>query len=82
MKRPIFIVLSSLVGGMLYGKLATIFHWYLPPNWLADITRTGSVETRVDMAYISLYIDALLIGFALSILLCLIERGTMRRTDP
>jgi hypothetical protein len=82
MRRPIFIVLSSLVVGMLYGKLATIFHWYLPPNWLANITRTGSVETRVDMAYISLYIDALLIGFAISIFLWLTGRRMLRRTGP
>jgi hypothetical protein len=82
MKRSIFIVLSSLVVGFLYGKLATVFHWHLPPNWLAYITRTGAVETRIDMAYMSLYIDALLLGLGIWILLSLIERGIVRRADP
>ena len=69
MKRTLSIILICVVLGMIYGKLATIYHWYLPPNWLADITHTGGAETRIDLAYISLYLDAALAGLVLLIVL-------------
>jgi len=69
MKRTLSIILICVVLGMIYGKLATIYHWYLPPNWLADITHTGGAEARIDLAYISLYLDAALAGLVLLIVL-------------
>jgi hypothetical protein len=69
MKRALSIILICVVLGMIYGKLATIYHWYLPPNWLADITHTGGAETRIDLAYISLYLDAARAGLVLLIVL-------------
>jgi hypothetical protein len=74
MKRALSIILICVALGMIYGKLATVFHWYLPPNWLADVTRTGAAETRIDMAYISLYLDAALAGLVLWIVLRLAKR--------
>jgi hypothetical protein len=65
---------------MIYGKLATIYHWYLPPNWLADISHTALVETRYEMAYIGLYLDAALAGLALWILLKFAKRQFRSRS--
>jgi hypothetical protein len=81
MKRPIFIILLCVVLGMIYGKLATIYHWYLPPNWLAAITRTAAVETRIDMAYISLYLDSASAGLVLWILVQLAKRRYLRHPE-
>jgi hypothetical protein len=69
MKRALSIILICVALGMIYGKLATIYHWYLPPNWLAYMTHTALVETQMDLAYLSLYLDAALAGLVLWILL-------------
>jgi hypothetical protein len=57
------------VVGIIYGKLATVYHWYLPPNWLANMLGAYNVETQIDLAYINLYIDAALLGVVLSIII-------------
>jgi hypothetical protein len=69
MRRATSIILICVLLGMIYGKLATIYHCYLPPNWLAVITKIPNVETRIDLPYISLYVDSALVGLALSIVL-------------
>jgi len=74
MKWPISMMLMGAVLGMTYGKLATLYQWYLPANWLADLTRTSNVETRMDLAYISLYAEAALAGFLLWMVLRLVRR--------
>jgi hypothetical protein len=55
--------------GIIYGKLATVDHRYLPPNWLADMIGVHDVETRIDLAYASLNVDAALLGAVLSIII-------------
>jgi hypothetical protein len=73
MMRLIFMILLGVTAGMAYGKLATMYHWYLPPNWLADSFGISYVETRIDLAYISLYVDAALAGGGLWLMLRLIR---------
>lgn len=63
--RLIFMILLGVAAGLSYGKLATMYHWYLSPNWLADSFSISYIETRIDLAYISLYADAALAGIGL-----------------
>jgi hypothetical protein len=35
MKGSLAVIAVCIVMGIIYGKLATVYHWYLPPNWLA-----------------------------------------------
>lgn len=81
MKGSLSVIGVCIVMGIIYGKLATIYHWHLPPNWLANMMGVHNVETRIDLAYASLYVDAALLGAVLSIIIRLVtnkaigERG-------
>jgi hypothetical protein len=37
MKPSLSVIAVCIVMGIIYGKLATVDHRYLPPNWLADM---------------------------------------------
>jgi hypothetical protein len=55
------VVLASLAIGLIYGKAASLYHWYLPPNWLDRLIGADG-ESSIDAAYVSLYIDAIVVG--------------------
>jgi hypothetical protein len=69
MKWLIVTISICVALGMIYGKLAAVFHWYLPPDWLSIMTGAYNAETQMDLAYISLYIDSALVGAVLYIIL-------------
>ena len=50
MRRGALLVLAGLFVGVLYGKIATIYHLHLPPNWLARLTGADG-ETAEELAY-------------------------------
>ncbi|HJZ31655.1 MAG TPA: hypothetical protein VKF35_11145, partial [Hyphomicrobiaceae bacterium] len=62
MKPSLLIIVMCLLLGIIYGKIATVLHLYLPPNWLANVIGSHDVEMQMDLAYIGLYIDSIVIG--------------------
>ena len=76
MRRGALLVLAGLFVGVLYGKIATIYHLHLPPNWLARLTGADG-ETAEELAYYSLFLDAAAVGVLVSALSSL--RGPMRK---
>jgi len=60
--KTVAVILASLAVGLTYGKLATLHHWYLPPNWLGRLTGADG-EGAIDAAYLSLWIDTTVVGF-------------------
>ena len=58
------VVLAGLAVGVIYGKLATVYHWYLPPNWLGRLTGADG-ESAYDAAFDSLYIDTTVVALAI-----------------
>jgi len=77
--KSLSIIIVCIVIAIIYGKLATVYHWYLPPNWLANVTAAHNAEMRIDLAYISLYADAALLGAVLSVI-SILAAGKGRRT--
>lgn len=61
--RTAVVVLAILAIGLIYGKLASVYHWYLPPNWLGHLTGADG-EGAIDAAYLSLWIDTTVVGLA------------------
>ena len=62
MKPSLLIIVMCLLLGIIYGKIATVLHLYLLPNWLANVIGSHDVEMQMDLAYIGLYIDSIVIG--------------------
>jgi hypothetical protein len=59
--RSMSFILIGLAVGLVYGKLATVNHWLLPPNWLGRLAGADG-ESSYDWAYASLYVDTAILG--------------------
>jgi hypothetical protein len=72
MFKSMSFMFMGLVVGLAYGKLATIYHWRLPPNWLSGMVGADG-ESSYDCAYISLYVDAAIAGIVVWAMLRLVH---------
>ena len=74
MLRGALLVCTGVLVAMIYGKIATIYHLYLPPNWLARLTGSDG-ETAEELAYYSMFTDAAIIGLLIWGVTNLFNRG-------
>jgi hypothetical protein len=71
------VFIAGLFVGLVYGKLAAIYHWHLPPNWIARLAGADG-ETAWDLAFVSLWIDTALLALLIWMIwrLYLLRRAT------
>ena len=73
LKRLAIVFLVGIVAGVVYGKVATVYHLWVPPDWLGRLLSADG-ETALDLLYVGLWID----GGVLALVLYIIFRAVIR----